>query len=1003
VRQPLRRARRIAALVCVVLARGSWTYALNAALDASQYMHTSWKIRDGFAKGPISSIAQTPDGYLWLGTQNGLLRFDGVRTVQWEPPTNQRLPSTTVRGLLVTRDGSLWISTDKGLAVWRGKELIIVEQMAGSGTYRMIEDRAGSVWVTRFTTRWTLCEVQQARVTCHGDDGGAGAGAIGLFEDRRSNLWVGTFSGLWRWRPGPPHFYPLRQQLNGIQGLAEDTDGSLLIVDAGEIKRFADGQAATRFSFPSMQPLEAARLVRDRDGGVWLGTSTRGLVHMHDGVVDTFSAADGLSGDGISEIFEDRDGSIWVGTTEGLDRFREPAVVSYSVKQGLSSNRVSSVLASHDGSVWVGTYDGVNQWRNGRFTAYRNPPVVGGVQSMFEDTQRRLWLSTARGVGYFSNDRFAFVNGLPGGLTRGIVEDGQRTLWLANQEMGLLGLASGTGTIERTAWAALNRQEPVTALAVDPSGAGLWLGFFHGGIAKFSGGQVRASYSASDGLGEGRVGGLYVDRAGTLWVATDGGLSRLKNGRLSTLTAKSGLPCDAVGWVIEDATASLWLGMPCGLVRVTRREVDAWADVADRGDRDSAARQQVHTTVFDQSDGVRIFAVASYYTAPAVTASDGRVWFMSQGGVSVVDPARVPVSTRSFPLHIERVIADRKAYDVEPESRQALRLPPLVRDLEIDYTALNLATPEKVRFRHKLEGRDGDWQDVGVRRQAFYNDLRPGTYRFRVMAGTDGGGWNEAGTFLDFAVAPAYYQSPWFIALSAGLVLAGVWAAHRVRLRIVEKHEQEISALNERLMKAQEQERIRIAGELHDGVMQQMLAVTMMLGSAKRKIAVDTEAKATIDKAQEKLVKAGTDLRQLSHGLHPPMLQDLGLPQALRAYCDEFSTASGIPVTCEADDHARDLSRGAALALFRIVQEALGNAAKHAAAQHITVRLKRSRAVVSLDVSDDGKGFDRTSLGGSSGLGLITMRERAGQLNGTFDVESAPGRGTTIRVTIPFR
>ena len=311
-----------------------------------------------------------------------------------------------------------------------------------------------------------------------------------------------------------------------------------------------------------------------------------------------------------------------------------------------------------------------------------------------------------------------------------------------------------------------------------------------------------------------------------------------------------------------------------------------------------------------------------------------------------------------------------------------------------------MVAPEKVQFRYRLDGRDTDWQDVGTRRQAFYSDLSPGQYRFRVIASNNDGVWNETGASIDFEIAPAYYQTTWFMALVAGMLLTLVWAAHRIRLRIVETHEREITALNERLMKAQEQERIRIAGELHDGVMQQMLAMTMMIGTAKRRIPDDSAARPTLDKISDKLVEVGGDIRRLSHDLHPPILQEAGLPQAMRGYCEEFSASCGIPVLCDVDDSLRDLSRGAALALFRIMQEALGNAAKHARARRITVGLTRLAGVVTLTVADDGVGFDRNLL---SGLGLITMRERAGQLNGRFEVETAPGRGTVIRVEIPFR
>jgi signal transduction histidine kinase len=316
---------------------------------------------------------------------------------------------------------------------------------------------------------------------------------------------------------------------------------------------------------------------------------------------------------------------------------------------------------------------------------------------------------------------------------------------------------------------------------------------------------------------------------------------------------------------------------------------------------------------------------------------------------------------------------------------------------------LSLAAPDRVRFRYRLDGFDRDWSDPVSERQAVFTNLAPGPYRFRVIASNSEGVWNSAEAALPFTIAPAWWQMASVWAAVASIVAALVWTTHRVRLSIVETHEREIRALNEQLMKAQEQERTRIAGELHDGVMQEMLAVTMMLGTAKRRIPDDAEGKATIDKAQQKLIQLGADLRQLSHELHPPMLQEAGLPGAVREYCEQFSAGCRIPVSCATDEDAQDLSRGAALALFRILQEALGNAAKHAHAQQITVRLTLSGGVVSLMVSDDGVGFDRTQLGASRGLGLITIRERAGQLNGTFAIESAPGRGTAISVVIPFR
>ena len=981
--------KRLLASLVLVLASCAHAFALNPALDVSQYAHTAWRVRDGFWNGAINAIAQTPDGYLWVGTDAGLARFDGVRSVPWQAPPNQTLPSPLITELLVGRDGTLWIGTHKGLVSWNRGTLKEYQDLRGHHIGKMLEARDGSLWVSAVAISppaWMLCAVQTGRAECYGAGGGPGSNVIGLYEDRQGTLWAGTNDGVWQWQPGPRRFYRLARQPDPIQGLAETDDGALLISMVGGVRRLRDGLPELTYPFPrDLQDALADSLLRDRDGGIWMGTSL-GLVHVHQGITDVFAQVDGLSGNVVTQILEDREGNIWVATRDGLDRFRDQAAASYSARQGLSHSRVQSVLATRDGSVWLGTMNGLNRLSGSRVTIYRGVPGAV-VASLFEDRRGRVWISTAAGVGYFEDDRFVAVRGLPGGITRAIAED-NRHLWVANQDLGLYQLAADGAIVQRLVWSALHKNARATAMAADPSQAGLWLGFGGGEVINLVDGQIRASYRAADGLANGFVRSLRLDGDDGLWVMTDGGLSRVHNGRVTTWTRHHGLPCDSAQWMVADAQ-SLWLGMSCGLVRIARSEIDG--------------RPTLETTLFGIADGVRLYPEGSYFSAPAMASADGRVWFMSQDGVSVLDPRDVPFNKMPPPVQIEQITADRNTYIASAIGSDGLRLPPLIRDLQIDYTALSFVVPEKMQFRYKLEGRDRDWQAVGTRRQAFYDRLRPGSYRFRVAASNNDGVWNEEGATVAFVIAPAYYQTAWFLALAVGMVLTLVWAAHRVRLRIVETHEREIIALNERLMKAQEQERIRIAGELHDGVMQEMLAVTMMLGGAKRKINGDSEAKATIDKVQQKLIQVGTDIRQLSHDLHPPVLQDAGLPEALRAYCEQFSAGSGIPVSCDADDSAHDLSRGAALALFRIVQEALGNAAKHAGAKHIAVRLNRSNGLVSLVVSDDGAGFDPSRLGTSGGLGLVMMRERAGQLNGKFEFESAPGRGTTITVVIPFR
>ncbi len=356
---------------CILLVSCNSAYALNPSIEVRQYSHTTWKIRDGFSKGVIGSVAQTPDGYLWLGTEFGLLRFDGKRNVPWQPPAGQQLPSNMIMSLLAARDGSLWIGTANGLAKWQDGKLTEYAEFAGKYIFKIIEDREGTIWATGISiTTGKLCAIKNSNVSCEGDDKVLGRGAFSLYEDSKGNLWAGLKNGLWRFRPGPPKFYPLAGEPDGIQGIGEDADGTLLVGWKGGIHRFLDGQTQPYALSGIEGQFKARRILRDRDGGLWIGTGDRGLLHVHHGKADLFASADGLSGDNIYSIFEDRENNIWIATANGLDRFRDFAVVTFSTRQGLSNVVVASVLATRDGSVWLSTYGGLHQWINGQIATF---------------------------------------------------------------------------------------------------------------------------------------------------------------------------------------------------------------------------------------------------------------------------------------------------------------------------------------------------------------------------------------------------------------------------------------------------------------------------------------------------------------------------------------------------------------------------------------------------------------------------------------------------------
>lgn len=974
----------------------SCALALDPSLDISQYAHTAWNVREGFSKGQIMSIAQTPDGYLWLGTTYGLLRFDGVRAIPWQPPQNEPLPQGAIRSLLVTRDGTLWIGADKGLASWKNGKLTRYPELTVQWIFKLVEDIDGTVWAGAVgVPDGKLCAIKNGIVHCYGEDGSLGRGVLGLFEDSKGNLWAGVANGLWRWKPGPSKFYPLASPY-GIQALGEDTDGVLLMGGKGGLHRFMDGKTEV-YSLPGIaRPFQATNILRDRDGGLWIGTQTQGLLHVHEGRTDVFASADGLSADSVQPkgLFEDREGNIWVATANGLDRFHNLAVTTLTRKQGLSNTFVGAVLADRDGSVWLATYGGLNQWKNGQITSPRTGSVKRdgkldgqNPESLFQDDRGRIWAVTVDEIGYLENNRFTPVKGIPSGNVLAITQGRAGNLWIVNETSGLYRV-SPRNEVEQIRWAELGHKDHASVLAPDRT-LGLWIGFFLGGIAHFADGQIRASYTASDGLGTGRVSGFLFDHEGTLWIATEGGLSRLKNNHMVTLTSKNALPCDTVHWAMEDDDHAFWLYTACGLMRIDRSELDAWVTDPTR---------TIQTTVFDSADGVRSLATSGHYSPQVARSSDGRIWFLPWDGVSVVDPHNLHFNKLPPPVHVEQIIADHKTY----EATTQMRLPPLVRDLEIDYAALSLVAPEKVRFRYKLENWDRDWQDAGNRRQAVYGNLSPGNYRFRVIACNNSGVWNEAGTFLDFSVAPAYYQTLWFHLSCVFVFLALLAAAYRLRVRQLAG--QFSLRLEERV-----NERTRIARDLHDTLLQSFQGL-MLKFRVLAFLLPDRPAEAgkILEEVIEQARAAITEGRDAVQGLRSSMVATNDLAQAISALGEQLNAEqTGRPspdFRVHVEGEPREIVPLLRDDVYRIAGEALRNAFRHAHSRQVEVEIRYDQSQFRLRVRDDGKGIDPRVLAGDGQLGhygLHGMHERAKLIGGKLEVWSELDSGTEVELTIP--
>jgi len=1004
------RARQLVALTtklaCILLASFSCAFALDPSLDVSQYAHTAWKVRDGFTQGAILAIAQTPDGYLWLGTEFGLYRFDGVRAIPWHSPSGADIVSEHIYCLLVARDGTLWIGTQDGAASWKDGRLRRYPELGGQSIGSFLEDREGTIWSSGQKDFYPpqICSIEKTGVHCYGDDGNLSRGGrvAKMYEDAKGTVWAVASDGIWRWRPGLPEFYPLPFGIDttyGI-GITEDDAGNLLVGLAGGIRRFHDGKTEA-FRLPGkLQPFTVSTMLDDRDGGLWIAAYHAGVIHVHRGRVDVFRQADGLSSDEVMALYEDRENNLWVATVDGLDRFRNAAVATFSVKEGLSNGQVRSVLADKDGSVWIATPGGLDRWSDGQITTYNHR---GGMlnalspASLFQDRSGRLWLSTTHEIGYLEGNRFVAVTSTYDGRLLDIAQDSAGDIWMADQRGGLLHLSSGK-LVERIPWSILGHKDFAISLAADPSRGGIWLGFFGGSIYYFANGKIQETYSSAKGLGAGSVTNLQVEKDGALWAATDSGLSRMKNGRFATIDRENGLPCDPIHWMIRDDEGSLWLDTPCGLLRLARSEIDAWTVAVDNG---RATNLVLHPTVFDNYDGVRVHEQAYRPYNPPITKSlDGRIWFVPYDGVSVIDPRHLPFNKVPPPVHIERITANGKTY----ETSNGLRLPPRIHDLKIDYTALSFVVPEKVQFRYQLEGQDRNWREVANGREVQYSNLAPGNYVFRVTAANNSDVWNEEGAALDFAIAAAYYQTNWFLALCAAAFLGLLYALYELRLR-------QLTREFTMGLEARVSERTRIARELHDTLLQSLHGLMFQFQAVRNLLPLRTEmAIQVLDVAISRTEQAITEGRDAIQDIRSNTVAQSDLPELLTATGSELAGLQKIndnspTFAMTVEGERKRLSPIIQEEVYQVARELFRNAFRHAEARRIEADIRYDDRVLRLRIRDNGKGIDLKVLqqGGNGHWGLRGARERAERIGAQLDFWSEAGAGTEVQLTVPAR
>lgn len=958
--------------------------SLDPAKRISQYVHTAWRIQDGVLPNLPLAFSQTTDGYLWIATFAGLIRFDGVQLVPWEGPEGQHLPDSRIVSVLGARDGSLWIGTPTGLARWKDGELVTLPHLGGR-VHSMIEGHDGRIWIGRIDVkdeRGGICQVVGNELKFYGQSDGVPFRSVNrLAEDGAGNLWVASYQGMCWWKPGSAETHIEKDlKIGGLLGVwvvDVERDGTVWAgaeIEGGDLElQRRDPAGWRRYQLPGIEgePGVTALFV-DRDQSLWVGTARRGIYRIHGGEVDHFDSSDGLSGDAVATFFQDREGTLWVGTSKGMDRFRDVRVATFSIREGLNSDSVSSVLGARDGSVWIGNSGALNVLKDGKLSAIRTGQGLPGrdVTTLFEDRAGRLWVGIDNGLWVYEGGRFRLIDQ---GVAFAVIEDRNGTIWARVDKR--LDRIENLQVRERIT---LPQIAMADKLAPDPAG-GIWLGLSNGDLVRYRDGGLE-TFPAIHGAESG-IRALMTEPDGSVWAATKGGLLRWKGGAGKLLTMRSGLPCDEIYTIVNDGAGSLWLYANCGVMAIATAELEQWWADPDG---------KVNAKLFDAFDGAH----------PALTpkqpqssrSTDGKLWFANDSLLQMIEPTRLGMNPFPPPVHIQRIVADKKNYS----TRGPLNLPPLTRDLEIDYAALSLVIPQKVRYRYRLEGHDQDWQEPGIRREAFYNDLPPGKYTFRVIACNNDGVWNEAGATLEFNIAPAFYQTNWFVLLCVAAATGLVWAVYRWRVRW-------IAAQLDRQFEGRLAERTRIAQDLHDTLLQGVLSASMQLHVANDQLAEDAPAKPLVRRVLELMGRVVNEGRDALRGLRSSDDDAQDLDQAFSRVSQELALNRAVDFRVIVEGQPRTLHPMIRDEIYRIGREAIINAFRHSEANTIEVEVAYAAHELRVLIRDNGCGIDPEMLrtGRDGHFGLSGMHERTERIGAKLKVWSRPGGGTEIEFFIP--
>ncbi len=970
--------------------------ALDPNRLPSQYVRQQWIVGSSFPGGAVNAIAQTADGYLWIGTDKGLLRFDGFT---FSPVSFTTLPGASkipILQLLTDPDGQLWIRPEGGDIVRQNhgqfESVQYGTRVQTSQITAMSNDSNGRIVVSdiaRGTFRFDGGEVEQLAEPAV-LSGSASPPIISIAQGPDGRLWLGTLGvGLF--------FFADGRATRVDAGLPDRKINCLRLISKDELWVGTDtglfhwnGKEFHRIDLPSaLGSVQVLSVLRDRDSNIWAST-TRGLLRINSNDA-SFSAEDAIRGHGgINALFEDREGNLWVGGSQGLGRIRDNAFLTYSPAIDSRFERDGPVDVDREGRTWFA-------------------PAQGGLYALKHGSIQSI------PTGIPANDVVYSIGG-----------DGDE-LWVGRQQGGLTRLLLRDGAVTSQTYTKTNGLAQNSVFSVYRSHDGsVWAGTLSGGVSKFKD-QRFTNYTTANGLASDTVSSILETRNGEMWFGTSRGLSSLSNGEWRTYSTGDGLPSESVNCLFEDSSGALWIGTSNGLAvsNANRFQVlSAWPDALrdpvlglaedKRGwlwiatlnhvlqvRRDNLAKGTLGPSdvrEYGAADGL-LSSEGINRSRSVVADSEGRIWFSLGRGISVVDPSHMPDSSAPAIAHIEAVLAD----DFVNSITGPVRVPPSSKRIAFAYTALSLASPERIRFRYIVDGFDRNWSAPVATREAVYTNLPPGSYRFRVIASNSSGIWNEVGASLDFSIAPAYYQTNWFRLLCVASFLSLLWVLYRLRFHQMQRH----FAAG---LEASVGERLRIARELHDTMLQSFQGAVFQFQAARKLLLRNADnAMEVVDEALQAAQEGIKEGRSAIGDLRPEPAAQRDLSQLLDAAGRELAAAQELNGQAPnyrvlVEGKQQHLSPMLQDEVYRISREVIRNAFAHAAASHIEVEIRYDPDQLRLRVRDDGRGIDPKVLeaGGQSGhFGIPGMRERAQRIGAHLGFWSEMGAGAEVELTVP--